>query len=122
MGNTEKQFVRDKQLTHRSYSNPRSSFQRTPLLVPPSLAKVGWQKKLFSEQGQKESPFIADGYIEKHLFKVVQDFSVLPYENLNTSVTKQRKLLSASTYGKTMPPCHVYQLTVHVDSSHTPLF
>jgi len=47
MGNTEKQFLCDKHLTHRSYNNPKLSFQRTLLLVPPILAKVGWQKKKF---------------------------------------------------------------------------
>jgi hypothetical protein len=97
------------------------------LLVPPSLAKVGLQKKIvFRARGEKNRHFLlmvtSRKIIPQHQFKVVQDFSVLPYENLNASVTKQRKLLSASSYGKIMSPCHVYQPTVHVDSSHTPLF
>jgi hypothetical protein len=74
MGNTEKQFVCDKQLIHRSYSNPKSSFQRTLLLVPPSLAKVGWQKKkYFQSKGRKN----------RHLLLMVTPRKIIPQHLFN---------------------------------------
>jgi len=82
---------------------------------------------MFSEQGEKELPFIADGYIEKNirqrLFRVVQHFSMLPYVNLNTSVTSNKRCYLQSSHRKITLLRHVYyQPTVHVDSSQTPLF